>query len=110
MPNFILTRSSIILCSHGGMVTHAPLSYTEELINGEIPMLLNDLYFIVGCPFLVGDSMSSCLRVVWISGSTTKQIGGIPVLTNASVGICQSAAGVPQGPAIIAAYQTIVTD
>ena len=110
MPNFILTKSSIILCPHGGMVTHVPMSYSGEFINGELPMLMNDMYFIAGCPFIFGDSISPCLRVIWITGSVTKLINGIPVLTNASIGICESPAGVPQGPPIIAAFQTIVTD
>ena len=110
MPNFILTRSSVITCPHGGMVMHVPMSFTGELIGGQLPLLLSDLYFVAGCPFLLPDAPSPCIRVIWTNASVTRLIGGIPVLTNASIGIVQSASGVAQGFAIIASYQTVETD
>ena len=110
MPNFILTRSSIILCPHGGMVTHVPMGFAGELINGELPLMLTDTYFIAGCPNLLNGTMSACFRVMWLTGSVTKLINGVPVLTNISIGICQSISNIPQGPPIIAAFQTVVTD
>jgi len=110
MPNFILTRSSVILCPHGGMVTHVPMTFSGELINGELPMLLGDLYFVAGCPFSSPYGPSPCIRVVWTSGSPTKSINGIPVLTNASMGLIQSPSGVAQGAVIIVSHQTVVTD
>lgn|SRR5215203_2351098 len=110
MPNFILTRSSVILCPHGGMVMHVPMSFAGELINGELPMLLSDLYFIAVCAFSSAYGPSPCIRVIWTNASPTKQIAGIPVLTSASIGLVQSPAGVAQGAVTIASHQTIVTD
>ncbi len=110
MPNFILTKSSVVLCPHGGMVTHIPTSYTGELINGEILLMMNDIYFVAGCANVSNGAMNACFRVTWLSGSVTKLINGVPVLTNISIGICQSSAGIPQGPPIIASFQTVVTD
>ena len=92
------------------MVTHVPVGFAGELINGELPMMLTDTYFVAGCPNLLDGVMSACFRVMWLTGSPTKFINGVPVLTNISIGICQSTAGIPQGPPIIAAFQTVVMD
>ena len=92
------------------MVTHVPAGFAGELINGQLPLMLNDMYFVAGCPFFVGESPSPCLRVIWTTASVTKLIGGVPVLINTSLGISQSMSGVPQGMAIIASFQTIITD
>lgn len=107
---FILTKGSVILCPHGGMVTHTPASFSGELINGEVPLLLNDTYPIAGCPNSVGGAASSCMRVVWTTASVRRFINGVPVLIHTSIGLCQSASGTMQGPAIIASYQTTVMD
>lgn len=107
---FFLTKSSVILCPHGGRVTHSPRSFSGKLINGEIPMLSNDTYLVVGCPVVPGGYAGPCHRVSWTGGSRTRQINGSPVLTNQSVGICLSAVGAPQGPAVISRYQTREAD
>jgi hypothetical protein len=106
MPqNYILTKGSVILCPHGGSVTHHPTTYTSYRVNGEVPLLLNDLYFVVGCPFT-----GPCTQVSWTNPSTTVILSGVPVLVHTSTGICQSAAGIPQGAAIIASYQMAARD
>jgi hypothetical protein len=110
MPNFILTRSSVIMCPHGGMVMHVPMSYSGELINGQLPLLLSDLYVVAGCPFFSPAGPSPCIRANWTNPSVTRLIGGMPVLTTASIGLVQSAAGVAQGAAVIASFQTVETD
>lgn len=110
MPNYILTKSSVIICPHGGMVVHTPTSYSGELINGQLPLLLNDIYTVVGCPFLSPGGASPCIRVNWINPSPTRMIGGIPVLTIASIGLVQSPSGIDQGVAVIASFQTVETD
>ncbi len=107
---FVLTKGSVILCPHGGMVTHAPASFSGEFINGELPLLLNDIYTVAGCPNISGGGASPCMRVIWTTASTSYFIGGVPVLIHTSVGLCLSASGAPQGPAIIASFQTVVTD
>jgi hypothetical protein len=88
------------------MVTHIPTRITRNLINGEIPLLLTDTYIVAGCPFFMGNVPSPCMKVNWLSPSTTRIIEGVPVLLNTSIGICQSAAGVAQGPANIISFQT----
>jgi hypothetical protein len=110
MPNFILTRSSVILCPHGGMVMHMPYGVSAELINGEPPLMLSDIYTVAGCPQVASGPGMACMSVQWTSHSVTKLINGIPVLTHTSVGLCQSIGGVIQGTAIIASFQTRVMD
>jgi hypothetical protein len=107
MLHFLLTRRTIITCMHGGAVTHIPTSFTGELINGELPMLLTDIYPVVGCPHMNPYGASPCIRVNWITASTTRLIGGVPVLTHTSDGLCCSIDGTAQGPAIIVAFQTL---
>jgi hypothetical protein len=111
MPNFILTRASVIMCPHSGMVMHVPMSFGGELIGGQLPLLLSDLYFVAGCPFSSPAGPSPCSRVIWTNASVTRLIGGIPVLTNASIGLAQSASGVAQGGVVtVASFQTVETD
>lgn len=110
MGNFILTRSSTIMCPHGGIITHIPVGFTDYRINGEIPMTISDRYMIAGCPAImpVGLSLSPnpCFEVTWVNASNTFFVNGSPALINTSVGLCRSVAGIPQGPAIIAFFQT----
>lgn len=107
---FVLTKRSVILCPHGGMVMHIPASFSGELVNGEIPMLINDIYVVVGCPNFMGGASSACTKVIWTTASTSYFINGVPVLIHTSTGICRNASGTPQGPPIVAAFQTSVTD
>jgi hypothetical protein len=111
MLHFLLTRRSVITCIHGGMVTHIPKSFSGELINGELLMLLTDEYPIVGCPNRLSfgnESVGSpCIRVEWMTASTIRLIGGVPVLTHTSTGLCYSAGGAAQGPPIILTFQTV---
>jgi len=106
MPPLLLNTNSVIMCPHGGIVTHVSGTSTSFRIQGRPPMLLTDVYIVSGCPFGGGYS-GPCTQVMWVSGSPMLRIRGIPVLTQASVGICQSSSGVPQGPAIIASCQLI---
>lgn len=107
MPNYLLNHSSVILCVHGGMVTHVSVGAAGELINGSPPMLLNDLYFVAGCPNM---TPGPCMRVIWVTGSPTRRVNGIPILTNVSVGMSQTADGIVSGPATILVHQTAVTE
>lgn len=107
---FILTARSMILCPHGGMVMHLPTSFSGELINGEIPMTLNDTYVVVGCANIMPGMPSPCMRVQWITASVSRFINGVPVLIHTSIGNCLNPSGMMQGIAIIASFQTTVTD
>lgn len=105
MPNFILTRSSVIVCPHGAPVTHIPVTSPHSTVNGELVLFPNDNYTVAGCPF-----SSPCSRVVWTNFSKNFKMGGKPVLTIGSIGIVQNFQSAAQGSAIILSHQTIATD
>jgi len=109
MPNFILTKLSVIICPHGGMVMHISKSAGAKL-NGEAPLLVNDFYTVAGCPFTKPNGASPCHFVTWNNPSKTVQFGGVPALTNASVGTVQSFGGIPQGLVVVLTHQTVATD
>jgi len=105
MGNLLLNAQTVIMCPHGGIVTHIPATYTSYRVDGRLPMLLTDQYLISGCPFF-SFMASPCHRVMWVSGSVNLIVKGQPVLTLSSVGLCESAALIIQGPAIITYTQT----
>jgi hypothetical protein len=110
MPNFILTKSSVIMCPHGGTVTHIPLTNQRGTVNGELLLFPNDRSTVAGCPFSMPQGASPCFRVVWTNPSKNFMMQGKSVLTSASIGLVQTAGNTPQGTAVIASFQTIVTD
>lgn len=109
MPPLLLNTNSVIMCPHGGMVVHAPGTFTSYRIAGRPPMLQSDNYLVQGCPFQAA-GLSPCTHVFWVTASATLVVRGIPALTQASVGICQAAGGQAQGPAIIASCQLMVQE
>ncbi|HVE58046.1 MAG TPA: hypothetical protein VNB22_14540 [Pyrinomonadaceae bacterium] len=110
MPNFILTKSSVILCPHDAPVTHIPLTNLRATVNGELLLFPNDQYLAAGCPFSTSGGASPCSRVVWTNPSKNFMVQGKPVLTSASIGLIQTAGGTAQGTAMIVSFQTVVTD
>ena len=102
---FLLNSDSIILCPHGGVVNYMPLSGTAYRVDGRFPMLLGDLYQIAGCPFM-SNYGSSCNFVQWVTASNLLIVKGQPALIATSVGLCISASGGAQGPAIISAIRS----
>ena len=109
MPPLLLNTNSVIMCPHGGMVTHVPGTFTSYRIAGRAPMLRTDNFLVSGCP-LYGGYSSPCTSVFWVTASSMLIVRGSPALTQASVGLCYSAAGYSQGPAIIASCQLMVQE
>jgi hypothetical protein len=97
------------MCPHGGIVTHVPGTFTNYRIAGRAPMLFRDTYLVTGCPLYAGDS-SPCTSIQWATASSMLIIRGSPALTQASIGLCRSIAGIPQGPVIIASCQLLVQE
>ena len=110
MPNFILTRSSVIMCPHGAHVTHIQLTNQRATVNGELVLFPNDQYLVAGCPSSLSPGASPCYRVIWTNASKNFMVQGKAVLTSASIGLIQTASGTAQGAAIIASFQTVATD
>lgn len=107
MAGFLLTRSSVIICPHGGIVSHIPTTTSEYRINGQMLLLMTDQYVVVGCPMF---QTGPCLTVSWTTASVMMLVRGVPALTTDSIGLCMSASGAPSGPAVVVSHQTIERD
>ena len=99
----ILTGGSTVMCPHGGQA-QLPTSNTEVLIDGAPALLQTDIHPVLGCAF-APVSPSPCTSIRWVSASTQVKVRGVPVLLQNSVGLCLSAAQVPQGTALVAQVQ-----
>ncbi len=104
MGDLLLSSDSVLMCPHGGLITHIPSTATTYRISGRPPILLGDVFVIAGCPFYAG-APSPCTVAQWMTASTKLIVMGRPVLTVNSIGMCIGANGAPQGPIIIAAHQ-----
>lgn len=105
MGALLLNSKSVMICPHGGIVMHTPTTYSSYRVDGRLPLFFTDVFMIVGCPHFTY-APSPCHRVVWLNPTVNLLVKGIPLLTLNSVGLCQTAAGVPQGPVTIAYTQT----
>ena len=103
MPG-LLTASTVMMCPHGGTVQAIP-STTNVLVGGVPALTAADTFIVAGCPFIIGLVPFPCVTVQWVEPALQSTLGGTPTLTEASVGLCLSAAQSPQGPVMIAAVQ-----
>lgn len=100
----LLTTTSTVQCPHGGQALLLTAN-TDAKVDGSPVLLQTDQHAIVGCTF-APSAPSPCVLVRWQTGAAQTQIGGTPVLLQTSVGICENAAKVPQGPAVIVQTQS----
>jgi hypothetical protein len=108
MPGPILTIAAAETCTHGGKVTIAP-GAARVLIAGQPVATMSDQYVVAGCPFQIpiptGTKPQPCIKVQYTVPATRVLVMGAPVVLATSVGICQSAEQIPQGPPIVSAVQ-----
>ncbi len=91
-------------CPHGGRATLIPAE-PRVTLTGQVAGSVAGQWTVVGCVFTVGNKPQPCVTVRWVAPAARVKIGGSPVVTQASQGICQSAEQVPQGPPIVAVIQ-----
>jgi len=104
---YILDSPTSILCPHGGQASVTP-SAKKVKLGGNPPLLKGDTAAISGCSFNISGSPSPCSRVQWMTAATKTKIESGEPLLSTSVGLCMSAAGAPQGKAVISGFQTKV--
>lgn len=107
MPGHLLDAGLSITCPHGGTGTPSP-TVTRVTLGGRAPLVASDVVSIAGCAFTISGAPSPCVRVQWLAPATRVRIEGSPALLSSSVGLCLSAAGAPQGTAIVSGFQTRV--
>jgi hypothetical protein len=96
----ILTVDNQIQCPHGGTAVLTTTNSTL-LVDGSPALLETDIPEIAGCSFTVGTVYSPCVLIQWSDAATMLSVGDVGVLLESSTGLCCSAAGAPQGTAII---------
>ncbi|MBL8177234.1 MAG: peptidoglycan-binding protein [Bryobacterales bacterium] len=87
----LLTRESVVKCSHGGSVVMPAPRFGPFLT-------ADDFYAVAGCGF-----QTPCRKVKWIISNPGFRYAGRNTLNYSSVGVCVSAFGVPTGPVVIMA-------
>jgi hypothetical protein len=107
MGSPILTTNSTLMCPHGGTV-NLQTSNVDVKIQDAPALLVTDVPTVAGCPFtLPNGTPSPCVTVRWSVGATQNKVHGTAVLLQNSVGLCYSAAQVPQGPPTISQVQSV---
>jgi hypothetical protein len=84
---------------------------TRVKVDGAFAALATDTYLISGCPFQIPATPpipSPCMTVRWILTDMRAKVNSTATLSKSSIGLCQSAAQVPQGTVIIANTQVKV--
>lgn len=108
MSGFAITLDATLQCPHGGKV--AIVSTNTSTRAGTAMATVADQFLIAGCAFqLPGPVPSPCVKVQWMVPDVKTRINGNPTLSASSVGMCLSAAQVPQGPVIVASTQQKVS-
>jgi uncharacterized Zn-binding protein involved in type VI secretion len=100
----ILTATSTVMCPHAGQAQLVTTN-TDVLIDGAPALLLTDVHSIVGCPFAPAGVYTPCVTIRWVMGASQTKVHGVPVLLQNSIGLCQNAAQVPQGTAVVVQAQ-----
>jgi hypothetical protein len=91
------------MCPHGGMVTAVPSS--GRVTAGGAPLVLaTDTFLVAGCAF-APVVPHPCVLVQWQLPAQRSRCGGVPTLTEASVGFCMAADGAMQGQVMVQATQ-----
>lgn len=105
-----LNVNSTLMCPHGGSVQIIS-SNTRVKGGGGFLVTTADTFLISGCPFQIPATPpipSPCIKVQWLVSDMRVKVNGSPSLSKSSVGLCLSAAQVPQGPVSIVNTQTKV--
>jgi hypothetical protein len=104
MAGHLLNTASSLQCPHGGSVSIVG-SNTRVKAGGAYAALAADTFTISGCPFQIPAAPSPipspCLTVRWVVTNLRTRTNGTPNLNRDSVGLCQSAMQIPQGPVVI---------
>lgn len=96
MPPFLLHVGTTAICPHAGQVSIIS-SNTRVMLGGQPAATLADTYTIAGCTLPVPPS-KLCVTIRWLVGAMRVRINGSPAILQNSVGLCQSAEQIPQGP------------
>jgi hypothetical protein len=101
MPGFLYHAGAAAICPHGGQITTAP-GNPRVRVSSQLVATMADQSVVAACAFTVPPSKPQpCIKVQWLVPALRVRAGGQPVLLQDSVGLCQSAEQIPQGPPTI---------
>jgi hypothetical protein len=92
------------MCPHAGPISVVP-GNTRVLVSGTPVATTADQYLVAGCVFTVGTKPQPCVTVRWLVPAARVMVNGVPVVLQASTGLCFSAEQIPQGPPTIVSTQ-----
>ena len=105
MPGPLFHVGATAICPHAGQVTTIPTN-PRVLVSGMPVATMGDTFLVGGCAFtLPGGKPQPCVKVQWLVPATRVLVNGQPVILQTSVGLCQSAEQIPQGPPTVVATQ-----
>jgi uncharacterized Zn-binding protein involved in type VI secretion len=104
MSGNLLHVNATVTCPHGGQATLLP-SQSRVLATGQPVATLADVYTITGCAFAPGGKPQPCVTIQWVAPSGRIKVNGQPAILQGSVGLCQSAERIPQGPPMVVMVQ-----
>lgn len=88
MPGFLLTTSSVVLCSHGGKA-QPTVPNPRVKVMGQPTVLQPAPWVVAGCPFPPPPVANGpCVTAQWIIGSIRIKSMGMPFLLQDSQAIC----------------------
>jgi hypothetical protein len=112
MAGNTLNVNSVLMCPHGATV-QITSSNAKVTIDGAPAALATDQFMVSGCPFQIpvgaGTKPSPCMTVKWLVTDMRTTVGGTATLNMSSVGLCQTAEQIPQGPVQISSTQAKVS-
>lgn len=108
MPDLLYHVGATAICPHSGQVMVISTN-TRVKVSGQTVATMGDTFLIGGCPFFVGPKPQPCMKVQWLVPATRVFINGQAAILKTSIGICQSAEQIPQGPPTVVATQPRVS-
>jgi len=88
MPGFLLTMSSVVLCSHGGKA-QPTVPNPRVKVMGQPAVLQTAPWVVAGCVFPPPPAANGpCVTAQWIIGSIRIKSMGMPLLLQDSQAIC----------------------
>lgn len=93
----LLTTASTLQCPHGGRVV--PVGHPAVKAGGAPVLLAATPLVVTGCPQASGPG--PCVKVRWVAGSAAVATAAGATVSSTSVGVCEAASGVPQGPVVV---------
>jgi uncharacterized Zn-binding protein involved in type VI secretion len=105
MPGALFHVGATAICPHAGQITTISTN-ARVLVNGMPVATMGDTFLVAGCAFTVPLSKPQpCVKVQWLVPAARVLVNGTPVILQTSVGLCQSAEQIPQGPPTVVATQ-----